>query len=86
MKLRGKIPPWRAALLVLLVAVGAYATYKLTTNIPDLNVLVAFLISGLIAAAVGVMPVSPVLSGCPRTPVIFGMEEPLMSASKIPTE
>ncbi|NQV84950.1 MAG: branched-chain amino acid ABC transporter permease [Rhodospirillales bacterium] len=37
------------------MAVGAYACYKLTTNIPDLNIIVAFLISGFMAAAVGIV-------------------------------
>jgi len=35
------------------MAVGAYATYKLITAFPDLNVIVAFLIAGVIAAGVG---------------------------------
>ncbi len=37
------------------MAVGAYAAYKLTTAYPDLNILIVFLLSGLIAAAVGVL-------------------------------
>lgn len=37
------------------MAVGGYATYKITTNIPDINIVVVFLISGLIAACVGVL-------------------------------
>ncbi len=37
------------------MAVGAYACYKLTTNIPDLNIFVAFVLSGLCAAAVGIV-------------------------------
>jgi branched-chain amino acid transport system permease protein len=37
------------------MAVGAYATYKITTQYPDINILVVFLMSGLIAAAVGIM-------------------------------
>ncbi|MEE8512263.1 MAG: branched-chain amino acid ABC transporter permease, partial [Acidiferrobacterales bacterium] len=37
------------------MAVGAYATYKLVTMFPELNVIAAFLISGLIAAGVGVV-------------------------------
>ena len=37
------------------MAVGAYATYKLTTAFPDLNILVVFLIAGMITAAVGVL-------------------------------
>jgi branched-chain amino acid transport system permease protein len=35
------------------MAVGAYAAYKLTTAFPELNIFVIFLLSGLIAAAVG---------------------------------
>ena len=37
------------------MAVGGYATYKITTNIPDINIVVVFLISGVIAAGVGVL-------------------------------
>jgi branched-chain amino acid transport system permease protein len=37
------------------MAVGAYAAYKLTTSFPDLNVLLIFLLSGLIAAGVGII-------------------------------
>jgi len=37
------------------MAVGAYATYKFTTAFPDLNVIVIFIASGLIAAAVGLV-------------------------------
>ena len=37
------------------MAVGAYMTYKLTTAFPDLNIIVVFLLSGLIAAAVGLV-------------------------------
>lgn len=37
------------------MAVGGYATYKLVTAFPALNLIVAFLISGLIAAAVGMV-------------------------------
>jgi branched-chain amino acid transport system permease protein len=37
------------------MAIGAYATYKITTHIPDINILIVFLMSGLIAAAVGIM-------------------------------
>ncbi len=37
------------------MAVGAYATYKLVTMFPDMNVIVAFLLSGLIAAGVGLV-------------------------------
>ena len=37
------------------MAVGAYATYKLSTAFPDLNIIVIFLLSGLFAAAIGVV-------------------------------
>lgn len=37
------------------MGVGAYATYKLTTIYPDINIIVLILASGLIAAAVGVL-------------------------------
>jgi branched-chain amino acid transport system permease protein len=37
------------------MAVGAYAAFKLTTAWPTLNVLIAFLLSGVIAAAVGLL-------------------------------
>ena len=37
------------------MAVGGYATYKLVTVFPDLNILIAFLIAGLITAAVGIL-------------------------------
>ena len=37
------------------MAVGAYASYKLTTGFPDLNILLVFLIAGIIAAAVGML-------------------------------
>jgi branched-chain amino acid transport system permease protein len=37
------------------MAVGAYATYKITTAFPDLNILVVFLLAGLIAAGVGIL-------------------------------
>jgi branched-chain amino acid transport system permease protein len=37
------------------MAVGAYSSYKIVTAFPDLNVIVAFLLSGLFAAAVGVV-------------------------------
>ena len=36
------------------MAVGAYASYKLATGFPDLNIIVVFLISGGFAAAVGI--------------------------------
>ena len=37
------------------MAVGAYASYKLTTGFPELNILFVFLIAGIIAAAVGML-------------------------------
>jgi branched-chain amino acid transport system permease protein len=37
------------------MAVGAYATYKITTAFPGLNLLVVFLLAGLIAAGVGIV-------------------------------
>jgi branched-chain amino acid transport system permease protein len=37
------------------MAVGAYATYKLTTVFPDLNIIIIFLMSGVIAAGVGII-------------------------------
>src|SRR5499433_2852844 len=37
------------------MGVGAYATYKLTTLMPEMNVVVLILASGLIAATVGVL-------------------------------
>ena len=37
------------------MAIGAYTTYKLTQYFPEVNVLVVILISGLFAAAVGLM-------------------------------
>lgn len=37
------------------MAVGAYATFKFTTAFPDLNLVVIFILSGLIAAAVGIV-------------------------------
>jgi len=37
------------------MAVGAYATYKLSTSFPDLNIIIVFLLSGVIAAAVGMV-------------------------------
>ena len=37
------------------MAVGAYATYKLTTGFPEISIILVFLIAGLIAAAVGVL-------------------------------
>ena len=37
------------------MAVGAYATYKLSTSFPELNIIVVFLLSGVFAAAVGMI-------------------------------
>ena len=37
------------------MAVGAYSAYKLTTAFPDLNIIVVFLLAGLITAGVGLM-------------------------------
>lgn len=37
------------------MAVGAYATYKMTTAFPELNIFIVFLLSGVFAAAVGVV-------------------------------
>ncbi len=37
------------------MAVGAFAAYKLSTSVPELNIAIVFLLSGLIAAAVGVL-------------------------------
>jgi branched-chain amino acid transport system permease protein len=37
------------------MAVGAFATYKLTTALPDLNIVLVFLIAGLITALVGLL-------------------------------
>ena len=37
------------------MAVGAYASYKLTTGFPELNILLVFLLAGIIAAAVGML-------------------------------
>src|SRR5208282_2622600 len=35
------------------MAVGAFATYKLATSFPGLNIVAVFLLAGLVAAAVG---------------------------------
>jgi branched-chain amino acid transport system permease protein len=37
------------------MAVGAYATFKLTTAFPDLNILIVFLLSGVVTAGVGIL-------------------------------
>ena len=37
------------------MAVGAYAAYNLTQRIPDLNVVVAFILAGVVSMAVGVV-------------------------------
>src|SRR2546423_8446272 len=37
------------------MAVGAYAAFKLTTSFPALNILVVFVLAGLMAAGVGIV-------------------------------
>jgi branched-chain amino acid transport system permease protein len=37
------------------MAIGAYATYKLCTAFPDLNILIVFVMSGLFSAGVGII-------------------------------
>ena len=37
------------------MAVGAYATFKLTTDFPDLNIYAVFVLSGVVTAGVGVL-------------------------------
>ena len=37
------------------MAVGGYATYKLTTAFPELNIIVVFLMAGFVSAFVGVI-------------------------------
>ncbi len=37
------------------MAVGAYSTFKLTTAFPDLNIIVVFLLSGVVTAGVGIL-------------------------------
>src|SRR5207248_3614659 len=37
------------------MAVGAYAAFKLTTSFPGLNILIVFVLAGLMAAAVGIV-------------------------------
>ena len=37
------------------MAVGAYATYKISTLFPDLNILITFILSGFMSAAVGII-------------------------------
>ena len=37
------------------MAVGAYATYKITTGFPDINILLVFLMGGLVSAGVGIL-------------------------------
>jgi branched-chain amino acid transport system permease protein len=37
------------------MAVGAYSAYKFTTSFPDMNMIVVFLLSGIVAAFVGVI-------------------------------
>src|SRR5438876_683279 len=52
----GAIEDWFAYMLALgFMAVGAFAAFKLTTSFPGLDVVVVFLLGGLIAAAVGVV-------------------------------
>jgi len=43
------------------MAVGAYASYKLTTAFPDINIFIVFITSGLFAAAVGMVFGAPSL-------------------------
>lgn len=37
------------------MAVGAYSTFKLTTAFPDLNIVIVFLLSGVVTAGVGIL-------------------------------
>src|ERR671922_1639482 len=37
------------------MAVGAYTAYKMTTAFPDLDIVLVFLLSGLVAAAIGLV-------------------------------
>jgi len=37
------------------MAVGAYATYKITTAFPEINIVIVFLMSGMVAAGVGIV-------------------------------
>ena len=37
------------------MAVGAYSAFKLTTSFPGLNIIVVFLLAGLVAALVGLL-------------------------------
>ena len=43
------------------MAVGAYSTYKLATAFPDLNIIVVFLLAGVITAGVGLIFGTPSL-------------------------
>src|SRR5438093_1571109 len=43
------------------MAVGAYTAYKMTTAFPGLNIVLIFLLSGLVAAAFGLVLVLPSL-------------------------
>lgn len=43
------------------MAVGAYATYKITTAFPELNIFIAFIVSGMFAATVGMVFGAPSL-------------------------
>jgi len=37
------------------MAVGAYATFKITTSFPEINILIVFVLAGMIAAIVGIL-------------------------------
>src|SRR5262249_59143004 len=37
------------------MAVGAYAAYKLTTTVPGVNILIVFVLAGVVAAGVGLI-------------------------------
>ncbi len=41
--------------------VGGYGAYKITTSFPDLNILIVFLLAGLVAAGVGIIFGTPIL-------------------------
>ena len=43
------------------MAVGAYATYKITTSFPDLNIIICFILAGVCAALVGMVFAIPSL-------------------------
>ena len=42
------------------MAVGAYATYKITTAFPGIDIFVVYLMSGMVAAGVGPVPLSSI--------------------------